>query len=1006
MAHGFLTPQSVSGDRFWENTKDLYNLYKRVKDLLAKKQGEQQEKGGGLATTQKGGIIDENVKAVRVTDVSASKAQRNTPPAARMLRQSAVSGALKPGVDSIVKKEQLALPPGGPKLPGGASPSKGGTFTNIPGVSAAPKKLDSEAFFKAAQTGVDPETGRYLSSEERKSFLKKSKSQLNATASVASAAAPGISSASSLMTKGDEAVVGSVDNLTNVVSSLVDTIKSQTAAQKQISDKETAKAESLANRALARDEEKLLEQGTDNSSFITPTGGIGSPSPGSAGGGGMGGIGGARFLARGLLRGGHGFSRMSTGARAASSARTISGASSAAPGASRLGMLGRIGGFFSRFSLPALGLSVWGDTSGQENAAAEHLKRYGTRPGELYAPGDLNPDGTPKPGAQIRMPTGNYARGGLVTGGKKSVVDDVPIRADEGEVVMSNSAGNAWGRGTLLAMNAMGGGANKPTGGKGYAEGGLVGGDKAKSKQMFKLFGEGMIDAQKANSRDFAKIQSQGLRQYYQNEGGGDQLGKSLVKIFSKVGGILGSLFSGTLTSLLGGSAQAAPSGNPADYLSGDTSSLASFIGGVESGNDYTKLVGGKTDANILNKTVSELNAEKGGQFAMGRYQIQMRTAIGALKKAGIDPSKFKFDQAGQDKLFQLLLEGRGYKDFMSGKLSKEQFAKNLSMEWAALPKDASGLSYYHGDGKNKAHRGWGDTLQQLDQLKASGTPMGNVAGGPESQYNVTGAQKITRGEFGNRGFRTRDGLGSGASAFGHTGRDVGLPSGTPLSVVPPGTVIDASTGNNGGYGNFVAIRLDDGRIIKSNHHSKNLVKTGDRVGLQSDGSVKPFALVGSTGLSTGPHMHLDLGTGYNKSSAAVTGLQNPDNFILAGGIVKGGKATKASIASNDKGPTPPDASRSNTNLIGGGGQGGGRSSRRRAPAPAASPANRATGNDVAAASAFYTSGMRNTRGGGNTTVITNSNNGTSGSGSSNSAGAASGSSGMGALSALRLRVQ
>lgn len=82
---------------------------------------------------------------------------------------------------------------------------------------------------------------------------------MNATASVASAAAPGISSASSLVTKGDEAVVGSVDNLTNVVSSLVDAVKAQTASDKQIAQNAKSSAEKIANRSLARDEEKALE---------------------------------------------------------------------------------------------------------------------------------------------------------------------------------------------------------------------------------------------------------------------------------------------------------------------------------------------------------------------------------------------------------------------------------------------------------------------------------------------------------------------------------------------------------------------------------------------------------------------------------------------------------------------------------------------------------------------------------------------------------------------------
>lgn len=166
-----------------------------------------------------------------------------------------------------------------------------------------------------------------------------------------------------------------------------------------------------------------------------------------------------------------------------------------------------------------------------------------------------------------------------------------------------------------------------------------------------------------------------------------------------------------------------------------------------------------------------------------------------------------------------------------------------------------------------------------------------SVSGYDGRSYESTGGQKITRSMFGNRGFRTRDGLGSGATAFGHTGRDVGMPEGTPLSIVSPGVVVDVSTGYNGGYGNLVVIKLDDGRYIKINHLSKILVKKGDRVGpgTGEGGGVRVIGLVGSTGLSTGPHMHLDLGTGYNPGPAQITGLMDPDGFILGGGVVKGG---------------------------------------------------------------------------------------------------------------------
>ena len=76
-----------------------------------------------------------------------------------------------------------------------------------------------------------------------------------------------------------------------------------------------------------------------------------------------------------------------------------------------------------------------------------------------------------------------FATGGLVTqpreyssGGRVSGpggVDKVPARLTAGEFVMSKGAVNKWGAGTLAAMNAMGGGTNRPKMG-GYEGGGEV----------------------------------------------------------------------------------------------------------------------------------------------------------------------------------------------------------------------------------------------------------------------------------------------------------------------------------------------------------------------------------------------------------------------------------------------------------------------------------------------------------------------------------------------------
>ncbi len=152
----------------------------------------------------------------------------------------------------------------------------------------------------------------------------------------------------------------------------------------------------------------------------------------------------------------------------------------------------------------------------------------------------------------------------------------------------------------------------------------------------------------------------------------------------------------------------------------GGEEGLGNFIGSKESGNSYTKLVGGAEDASILDKTVSQLNSEKGGQFAMGKYQIQMRTASEVLRNAGKDPDKFKFDQQGQDEIFRLLLERRGVDDYISGKISEDEFALNLSKEWAALPMNASGSGYYDGDGKNKSLVSYEETIKMIRGLKES----------------------------------------------------------------------------------------------------------------------------------------------------------------------------------------------------------------------------------------------------------------------------------------------
>ncbi|MBR4151236.1 MAG: peptidoglycan DD-metalloendopeptidase family protein, partial [Firmicutes bacterium] len=85
-----------------------------------------------------------------------------------------------------------------------------------------------------------------------------------------------------------------------------------------------------------------------------------------------------------------------------------------------------------------------------------------------------------------------------------------------------------------------------------------------------------------------------------------------------------------------------------------------------------------------------------------------------------------------------------------------------------------------------------------------------------------------------------------------HTGIDIGAPNGTNILAANDGTVISA--GYNNSYGYMVMLDHGGGIVTLYAHCSKLLVSKGDAV---ARGQV--IALVGSTGMSTGPHLHFEV---------------------------------------------------------------------------------------------------------------------------------------------------
>ena len=103
-----------------------------------------------------------------------------------------------------------------------------------------------------------------------------------------------------------------------------------------------------------------------------------------------------------------------------------------------------------------------------------------------------------------------------------------------------------------------------------------------------------------------------------------------------------------------------------------------------------------------------------------------------------------------------------------------------------------------------------------------------------------------------------------------HTGIDLQGALGTPVRSTTCGTVVFAGSENDSksydsGYGIHVKIQDSKGRIHLFGHLSKILVKVGDRIQ-----SGQLIGLVGSTGNSTGPHLHYEVRVGGDDYRKAV----------------------------------------------------------------------------------------------------------------------------------------
>lgn len=86
-----------------------------------------------------------------------------------------------------------------------------------------------------------------------------------------------------------------------------------------------------------------------------------------------------------------------------------------------------------------------------------------------------------------------------------------------------------------------------------------------------------------------------------------------------------------------------------------------------------------------------------------------------------------------------------------------------------------------------------------------------------------------------------------------HQGIDIAAPIGTPI-LAAAGGVVEYAGWSDGGYGNMVDLRHPDGTITRYGHMNAILVKDGQTVA-----QGQTIGEMGSTGFSTGPHLHFEI---------------------------------------------------------------------------------------------------------------------------------------------------
>lgn len=312
-----------------------------------------------------------------------------------------------------------------------------------------------------------------------------------------------------------------------------------------------------------------------------------------------------------------------------------------------------------------------------------------------------------------------------------------------------------------------------------------------------------------------------------------------------------------------------------------------------------------QSEVNDLENKISNLQTE----ISEKEVSIEQKEAEFAEKKAILEKRLVAIYEAGNTSYLDMLLSSKGLSDFISkyyliSELTNcdNEFLASIEQERATIALEKNELNSKKDQAeqaKNTAERKK-NTLNltvseknamvsnlsaeekeleaQLEELEEDKRQITReLAKYASSSGSITPVAPSAAGYISPLAGKTKANITTGFYGYkGHTGADFACSSGTPILAVKAGTVVIStalrrSDGSYRSYGEYVAIDHHDGTITFYAH-----MLSGSRTVSQGDVVVQgqQIGQVGSTGNSTGPHLHFEVRVG-----ASATPV-NPSQYL------------------------------------------------------------------------------------------------------------------------------